>query len=101
MLQPAPGGGRFVRGGCCSAAAARVVVPEGGDVTHLEAPCDGLVRRGTISYDHGKTSSLLISSIGRPSMPASAGTFIKSRTVGATSRMSAPSTLWAYRRAGS
>src|SRR5215213_5948431 len=47
---PAPGGGRFVRGGRCSAAAARVVVRDGGDVTHLEAPCAGVVRQGDISY---------------------------------------------------
>ena len=50
MSQPAPGGGRFVRGGRCSAAAARVAVGDGGDVTHLEAPCVGLVRGGGISY---------------------------------------------------
>ena len=28
----------------------RVVVRVGGDVTHLEAPCVGLVGRGSISY---------------------------------------------------
>src|SRR3712207_1530408 len=102
MSQPAPEGGRFVRGGRYSAAAARGVVRGGGDVTHLEAPCAGLVRRGGIStVGHGETSSLLISSMGRPSMPPGAGTPINSKTVGATSRMPAPSTLWAYRRAGS
>ena len=48
--QPAPGGGRFVRGVRCSTAAARVVVHVGGDVPHLEPPCVAVVRRGGLSY---------------------------------------------------